>query len=861
MGRKLDPLNKVPRGPGRKSRKQPGAEKELSKILSDGDSEVKRLSSRSRKRAAKRRQVEEKKVKLSKPEVKQNGNAQAVQKGKKKLSGFSDENAEWLKPVKRAKKNSDDDEEEDEDFSDQEMDSGDEKPVKLVDDDDDDEESGNDEPAEELELSDSDDDLQDDFGASSEDEDDDGGDLLPIEKAAEKQKKKSKREKETEDEEDIQLNVDSDEHFTLPTAEEMEQELSTHLDLTSVQERIKDIVAVLQDFAKRGGQHTRKEYITVLRRDLATYYSYGDYMIEMLSDLFPVSELVDFLESCEVQRPVTIRTNTLKTRRRDLAQSLINRGVNLDPLGKWSKTGLVIYDSSVPIGATPEYLAGHYMLQGASSLLPVIALAPQENERVMDMCCAPGGKTSYMAQLMKNTGVIVANDMNTERLRSVVGNLHRLGVTNCIICNYDGRKLSEVLGGFDRVLLDAPCSGTGIISKDPSVKTNKNAQDIQRCAHIQKELILSAIDSLDAQSTSGGFLVYCTCSITVEENECVVDYALNKRNVKLVPTGLDFGKEGFIKYKERRFHQSLRLTRRFYPHTHNMDGFFIAKLRKFANTIPSSKEESNADRTEQSDPEKKEAGQKGASPKPAIQELKKKQKAHPTKPGQIASSAKPGQKTPSAKPGQKASPAKPGQKTPSAKPGQKALPAKPGQKAYPAKPGQKASPAKPGQKASPAKPGQKASPAKPGQKASPAKPGQKTPSAKPWQKTPSAKPWQKTPSAKPGQKTPSAKPGQKASPSNPGQKASPAKPGKKTSPAKPWQKPSPAKPGNKALLTKPWQKASLAKPGQKTPPAKPELSIPKTEERENLVDEKQQKMFMKKKKLLLKKKKEKKKSK
>ncbi|XP_073540990.1 28S rRNA (cytosine(4447)-C(5))-methyltransferase isoform X2 [Phyllobates terribilis] len=840
MGRKLDPLKKVPRGPGRKSRKQPGAENELSKILSDGDSEVKRLSSRSRKRAAKRRQVEEQKVKPSKPEAKQNGNAQAVQKGKKKLSGFSDENAEWLKPVKRARKEEDDDddeEEEDDDFSDQEIDSGDEKPVKLVGDDDEEEESGNDEPAEELELSDSDDDLQDDYGASSEDEeeddDDDGGDLLPIEKAAEKQKKKSKREKETEDEEDIQLNVDGDEHFTLPTAEEMEQQLSTHLDLTSVQERIKDIVAVLQDFAKRGRQHTRQEYITVLRRDLATYYSYGDYMIEMLSDLFPVSELVDFLESCEVQRPVTIRTNTLKTRRRDLAQALINRGVNLDPLGKWSKTGLVIYDSSVPIGATPEYLAGHYMLQGASSLLPVIALAPQENERVLDMCCAPGGKTSYMAQLMKNTGVVVANDMNAERLRSVVGNLHRLGVTNCIICNYDGRKLSEVLGGFDRVLLDAPCSGTGIISKDPSVKTNKNAQDIQRCAHIQKELILSAIDSLDAQSSSGGFLVYCTCSITVEENECVVDYALKKRNVKLVPTGLDFGKEGFVKFKERRFHQSLRLSRRFYPHTHNMDGFFIAKLRKFSNTIPSSKEESDADQTEQSDPEKKEVRQKAASPKHATQEQKKQQKASP------------------AKPGPKASPAKPGPKASPAKPGPKASPAKPGKKASPAKPGQKASAAKPGQKASAAKPGQKASAAKPGQKASAAKPGQKASAAKPGQKASLAKPGQKASLAKPGKNAPLAKPGQTAFPAKPGQTAFPAKPGQKASPAKPGQKASPAKP---------WQKASPAKLGLKTQPAKPGLSTPKTEERE-IMDEKKQKMFLKKKKLLLKKKKEKKKSK
>ncbi|KAH9318761.1 hypothetical protein KI387_020530, partial [Taxus chinensis] len=91
------------------------------------------------------------------------------------------------------------------------------------------------------------------------------------------------------------------------------------------------------------------------------------------------------------------------TRRRDLAGVLINRGVNLDPLGKWLKVGLIIYDTQVPIGATPEYMAGHYMLQSASSFLPVMALAPREKERVVDMAAAPGGKTTYIAALMKNT--------------------------------------------------------------------------------------------------------------------------------------------------------------------------------------------------------------------------------------------------------------------------------------------------------------------------------------------------------------------------------------------------------------------------------------------------------------------------
>ncbi|NXL89685.1 NOP2 methyltransferase, partial [Alectura lathami] len=461
--------------------------------------------------------------------------------------------------------------------------------------------------------------MVDDYGASSDEEEE----LLPIEKAALKQKsdRGDLSEDDSEEEEvaeetsrqktgqeegesaDLQLNLDIDEQFKLPTDEQMEKEnILSPLDLHVIHQRIKGNVEVLQDFgAKREEGRTRQEYLALLRRDMAAYYSYSDFLLKMLMDIFPLPELINFLEANEVPRPITIRTNTLKTRRRDLAQALINRGVNLDPLGKWSKTGLVIYDSSVPIGATPEYLAGHYMLQGASSLLPVMALAPQENERILDMCCAPGGKTSYIAQLMKNTGMILANDSNAERLRSVVGNLHRLGVTNAIVSNCDGRQFPKVrsylLRGFDRVLLDAPCSGTGVISKDPAIKTNKDEKDILRCAHLQKELLLSAIDSVNATSETGGYVVYCTCSITVEENEWVVDYALKKRNVRLVPTGLDFGKEGFTRFKDRRFHPSLKSTRRFYPHTHNMDGFFIAKFKKFSNAIPKVQkgEESAAD--------------------------------------------------------------------------------------------------------------------------------------------------------------------------------------------------------------------------------------------------------------------------
>ncbi len=127
----------------------------------------------------------------------------------------------------------------------------------------------------------------------------------------------------------------------------------------------------------------------------------------------------------------------------------------------------------ISTGATPEYLAGHYMLQAASSFLPVIALAPEPNERILDMASAPGGKTTHIAALLQNTGVVFANDANKARTKSLTANVHRLGCKNVIVCSHDGREFPKVMGGFDRVLLDAPCSGTGVISKDSSVKVNK----------------------------------------------------------------------------------------------------------------------------------------------------------------------------------------------------------------------------------------------------------------------------------------------------------------------------------------------------------------------------------------------------
>ncbi|CAH3025864.1 unnamed protein product [Porites evermanni] len=575
MGRNRSSNEAAPKGPGRKARKQPAPELPVALVKSGGEkNHIRKAKKRKLKESVDSNEVvsfsdkpENKKMKKTKKSQEhleqcsddedrnqsedifgEDSSDEEVKVNFKSIP-FSDENKSWLKLAQE--KSTDDEDGDDDDM-----------------------------PADEF-SGESDGNEDDD----SDDDSDDDEEMLPIEKKSKKLDKKKARDK-TLAEEELKTNISETEVFVLPSGQEIEKEVNEHADLALINQRIRDNLQALSNFnSAREEGRSRQEYIELLLNDLCTYYSYGKFLMEKFVELFPLNELLEFLEANEVQRPVTIRTNTLKTRRRDLAQALINRGVNLDPIGKWSKVGLVVYDSSVPIGATPEYLAGQYMLQGASSMLPVMALAPQEKERILDMCAAPGGKTTYIASLLKNTGLVVANDAKRERTKALVANIHRLGISNTLVCNYDGRAFPKVMAGFDRVLLDAPCSGTGVISKDQSVKINKTEKDIQRCSHIQKELLLAAIDATDAKSSTGGYIVYSTCSVLVEENEWVIDYALSKRHVKLVSTGLDFGKEGFTKFRGRHFHPSLKLTRRFFAHTHNMDGFFVAKLKKYSNKI------------------------------------------------------------------------------------------------------------------------------------------------------------------------------------------------------------------------------------------------------------------------------------
>lgn len=426
----------------------------------------------------------------------EDGHGDNDNEGGQKAKPFSDENAKWLKPKQKKKFLSDEDE--------------------------------------------------DDEGNPSEGEDSDE-ELLEVERQAQQLDAEMKQEEEEAAAEYQRTIAEGTSIYHLPTKDEWEDTQDRLVSPSELRSHIESILEVFADFKNRREEgRARKEYMDWLTQFASELYGYIPELIEYLLTMFSPVEGMEFIDASDKPRPLVIRTNTLKTRRKDLAAALMKRGVTLDPLAQWSKVGLKIVESPVPIGATPEYLSGQYMLQSAASMCPVLALDPQPKERVLDVSAAPGGKTSYIAQLMRNTGVVVANDIKVDRQKATVANLHRLGVHNAITCIHDGRKLGRKFPNrFDRILLDAPCSGLGVISRDPSVKVQRTVEELKKCAHLQKELILAAIDALKIYRPGkgeSGTMVYSTCSVSVFENEEVVNYALQKRDIKIVETGLEFGK-------------------------------------------------------------------------------------------------------------------------------------------------------------------------------------------------------------------------------------------------------------------------------------------------------------------------------
>ena len=281
----------------------------------------------------------------------------------------------------------------------------------------------------------------------------------------------------------------------------------------------------------------------------------------------------------------SIRVNTLKISPSELKKRLEKRGWKISQPFKNHEEMMIIESDLMPgeLGRSMEHLLGYYYVQEISSMLPVIALNPKEGETILDLCAAPGSKTSQIAAKMKNNGTIIANDVSLGRIRILASNLERLGVMNAIITKSDGVNLCRKMKGkfeIDKILLDAPCSGEGTMKNTKTLTKMWNIKKIKSLSGIQKRLFTSALELLKP----GGEIVYSTCTFAPEENEEIVEFILdNFKNVNvekiLLPSEIKCHK-GLKEWEGSEFRDELKYACRIYPQDSNTEGFFIAKFKK-----------------------------------------------------------------------------------------------------------------------------------------------------------------------------------------------------------------------------------------------------------------------------------------
>ncbi|MEO0081335.1 MAG: RsmB/NOP family class I SAM-dependent RNA methyltransferase [candidate division WOR-3 bacterium] len=272
----------------------------------------------------------------------------------------------------------------------------------------------------------------------------------------------------------------------------------------------------------------------------------------------------------------TLRVNTLKASREEVLEWIGDLAPNQSP---WWDLAFEVREAD-GLGKRLGHFIGLYYLQDASSMVPPLVLDPNPGELVLDMAAAPGSKTTQMAAMMQNTGLLIANDSSSQRIRGLLGNIDRAGCLNVAVCRMDGVLLSRRLAGkCDRVLVDAPCTCEGTIRRSGQALDRWSVEACERFGRLQKGLAVAGYRSLKP----GGVMVYSTCTIAPEENEEVVVHVLDKfPDAEVLPVELP----GFAmrpaleKWRGRTFPGALRNCRRILPQDNDSEAFFVALIRK-----------------------------------------------------------------------------------------------------------------------------------------------------------------------------------------------------------------------------------------------------------------------------------------
>lgn len=294
----------------------------------------------------------------------------------------------------------------------------------------------------------------------------------------------------------------------------------------------------------------KKQYLSIK-------YSFNKDIIEYLSNNYGLDNVEEILISLCQKPTLSIRVNTFLTSTDDLINSLSKKGLVIKK-SVLAKDCLIV-ENPINITEFDEFIDGLFTIQDQASIKVAEVLKPKESSKILDLCAAPGSKSTHLAQISNNKSLVVSNDISKDKLYRIKENFERLHFDNYKITNYDASSvIDEFVDQFNYVLVDAPCSGLGVIKRKPEIKLFRGLDEIKQLAKLQKDILLNSINYLK----KGGYLVYSTCTLGHFENTDIIDYVLSN-NDKLTLENI----EG-LKYLE------------IMPKKNDCDGFFIAKLTK-----------------------------------------------------------------------------------------------------------------------------------------------------------------------------------------------------------------------------------------------------------------------------------------
>lgn len=313
--------------------------------------------------------------------------------------------------------------------------------------------------------------------------------------------------------------------------------------------------AILRNFI-RNEQEIVKINIGDDIKSLSVRYSMPEEITRYIFENYGMDYTKKFLRYTNRKSRLSIRVNNTKISKEELVKNLEGLGFQIRD-SKISKNALIV-DNPQGLVETLYFKQGFFTIQQEASMKTVEVLNPTRGSRILDICAAPGTKTSYIAEYTENTGKILANDISSNKLSLIEENINRLGLKNISIENFDASELREDLKGkFDYILVDAPCSGLGVMARKPEIRYNRSLDDIKSLSELQKKILSCAIVYLK----QGGELVYSTCTIGKIENSDNLSYISQREDMELVPIdGKDYIE--FVSYEDE------------------TDGFFISKFKK-----------------------------------------------------------------------------------------------------------------------------------------------------------------------------------------------------------------------------------------------------------------------------------------